>query len=143
VIFSFVGFESSATLAKESANPKRNIPRSVIGCAAFSGIFFTLMAYFMVLGMGDDAVTLGKSTAPFTDVAARAGLGWAATDRLRRRRHQRVRLHARQRQRSLEIAVLHGQVPVPAPFHGLGARHASHAASRDLGLRIPAAAYAC
>jgi amino acid transporter len=79
VIFSFVGFESSATLAKESANPKRNIPRSVIGCAAFSGIFFTLMAYFMVLGMGDDAATLSKSTAPFTDVAALAGLGWAAT----------------------------------------------------------------
>ena len=79
VIFSFVGFESSATLAKESANPKRNIPRSVIGCAAFSGIFFTLMAYFMVLGMGDDSVTLGRSTAPFTDVAARAGLGWAST----------------------------------------------------------------
>jgi amino acid transporter len=79
VIFSFVGFESSATLAKESANPKRNIPRSVIGCAAFSGLFFTLMAYFMVLGMGDDAAALGKSSAPFTDVAARAGLGWAAT----------------------------------------------------------------
>jgi len=79
VIFSFVGFESSATLAKESAHPKRNIPRSVIGCAAFSGIFFTLMAYFMVLGMGDDTVALGKSTAPFTDVAARAGLGSAAT----------------------------------------------------------------
>jgi amino acid transporter len=79
VIFSFVGFESSATLAKESANPKRNIPRSVIGCAAFSGLFFTLMAYFMVLGMGDDAAALGKSTAPFTDVAARACLGWAAT----------------------------------------------------------------
>jgi amino acid transporter len=79
VIFCFVGFESSATLAKESADPKRNIPRSVIGCAAFSGIFFTLMAYFMVLGMGDDSVTLGKSTAPFTDVAAKAGLGWAST----------------------------------------------------------------
>jgi amino acid transporter len=79
VIFSFVGFESSATLAKESANPKRNIPRSVIGCAAFAGIFFTAMAYFMVLGMGDDAIALGKSTAPFTDVAARAGLGWAST----------------------------------------------------------------
>jgi amino acid transporter len=78
VIFSFVGFESSATLAKESANPKRNIPRSVIGCAAFSGIFFTLMAYFMVLGIGDDSDTLGKSSAPFTDVAARAGLGWAS-----------------------------------------------------------------
>src|SRR5450631_3135750 len=78
VIFSFVGFESSATLAKESANPRRNIPLAVIGCATFSGIFFTLMAYLMVFGIGDDTATLGKSAAPFGDVAAKAGLGWAA-----------------------------------------------------------------
>src|SRR5580704_9960011 len=77
VIFSFVGFESSATLAKESANPRRNIPLAVMGCAAFAGIFFTLMAYFMVFGMGGDTVTLGKSAAPFGDVAARAGLARA------------------------------------------------------------------
>jgi amino acid transporter len=78
VIFSFVGFESSATLAKESANPRRNIPLAVIGCGAFSGIFFTLMAYLMVFGIGDDTVSLGKSSAPFGDVAAKAGLGWAS-----------------------------------------------------------------
>jgi amino acid transporter len=78
VIFSFVGFESSATLAKESANPRRNIPLAVMGCGAFSGIFFTLMAYLMVFGIGDDTVTLGKSSAPFGDVAAKAGLGWAS-----------------------------------------------------------------
>jgi amino acid transporter len=77
VIFSFVGFESSATLAKESANPRRNIPLAVIGCAAFAGIFFTLMAYLMVFGIGNDTGTLGKSAAPFGDVAAKAGLGWA------------------------------------------------------------------
>ncbi len=75
VIFSFVGFESSATLAKESANPRRNIPLAVIGCAAFAGIFFTLMAYFMVLGIGGDTAALGRSAAPFGDVAAKAGLG--------------------------------------------------------------------
>lgn len=78
VIFSFVGFESSATLAKESANPRRNIPLAVIGCAAFAGIFFTLMAYFMVFGIGNDTAALGKSSAPFGDVAAKAGLGWAS-----------------------------------------------------------------
>jgi len=78
VIFSFVGFESSATLAKESANPRRNIPVAVIGCAAFAGIFFTLMAYLMVFGIGNDTTALGKSAAPFGDVAAKAGLGWAS-----------------------------------------------------------------
>jgi amino acid transporter len=79
VIFSFVGFESSATLAKESANPRRNIPLAVIGCAAFAGVFFTLMAYLMVFGIGNDTATLGKSSAPFGEVAARAGLSWAST----------------------------------------------------------------
>jgi amino acid transporter len=78
VIFSFVGFESSATLAKESANPRRNIPRAVIGTGAFAGIFFTFIAYFMVSGMGDDTATLGASSAPFGDVAAKAGLGWTS-----------------------------------------------------------------
>jgi amino acid transporter len=78
VIFSFVGFESSATLAKESADPRKNIPRAVIGCAAFSGVFFTLIAYFMVFGIGDDTATLGASSAPFKDVATRAGLGWTS-----------------------------------------------------------------
>lgn len=79
VVFSFVGFESSATFAKESASPRRSIPRAVIGCAAFSGILFTLMAYFMVLGMGNDAAALGTSSAPFRDVAQKAGLQWAPT----------------------------------------------------------------
>jgi amino acid transporter len=79
VIFSFVGFESAATLAKESANPRRNIPLAVIGCATFAGIFFTLMAYLMVFGIGDDTAALGKSSAPFGAVASRAGLSWATT----------------------------------------------------------------
>ncbi len=78
VIFCFVGFESAATLAKESHNPRRNIPIAVIGCAGFAGIFFTLMAYFMVFGIGNDAAALGKSAAPFGDVAIKAGLGWAS-----------------------------------------------------------------
>jgi amino acid transporter len=79
VIFGFVGFESSATLAKESANPHRNIPLAVLGCAVFAGLFFTVTAYLMVFGMSDDTATLGASSAPFGDVAAKAGLGWAST----------------------------------------------------------------
>jgi amino acid transporter len=79
VIFSFVGFESSATLAKESGNPTKSIPLAVVCCAAFAGVFFTLIAYFMVFGIGDNAAALGASSSPFTDVAAKAGLSWTAT----------------------------------------------------------------
>lgn len=47
--------------------------------SAFAGIFFTVMAYLMVFGIGDDTDALGKSAAPFGAVAARAGLPWAST----------------------------------------------------------------
>jgi amino acid transporter len=76
VIFSFVGFESAATLAKESANPKKSIPTAVMACALFCGVFFTLIAYFMVFGDGDNVAALGASGSPFTDIAGRAGLSW-------------------------------------------------------------------
>jgi amino acid transporter len=79
VIFSFVGFESSATLAKESGDPTKSIPLAVVCCAAFAGVFFTLIAYFMVFGIGDNAAAIGGSSSPFTDVAAKAGLSWTAT----------------------------------------------------------------
>ncbi len=77
-VFSFVGFESSATLAKESNNPHRNVPLAVVGSAAIAGIFFTVMAYFMVMGMDDNAGAIGGSASPFADMTNKAGLPWAA-----------------------------------------------------------------
>jgi amino acid transporter len=77
-VFSFVGFESAATLAKESSNPQRNVPFAVIGSAAVAGTFFTIMAYFMVLGMNDNAGAIGGSSSPFADMTAAAHLPWAA-----------------------------------------------------------------
>jgi amino acid transporter len=77
-VFSFVGFESSATLAKESSNPQRNIPFAVMGSAAAAGIFFTIITYFMVLGMDDKAAAIGGSGSPFSDMTNAAHLPWAA-----------------------------------------------------------------
>jgi amino acid transporter len=77
-VFSFVGFESAATLAKESANPQRNVPFAVIGSAAAAGTFFVIMSYCMVLGMNDNAGAIGGSSSPFADMTAKAGLPWAA-----------------------------------------------------------------
>jgi amino acid transporter len=77
-VFSFVGFESAATLAKESANPHRNVPFAVVGSAAAAGMFFTVMAYFMVLGMNDNASAIGGSSSPFADMTNAAHLPWAA-----------------------------------------------------------------
>jgi amino acid transporter len=77
-VFSFVGFESAATLAKETSNPHRNVPIAVIGSAAVAGIFFVIMSYCMVMGMNDNAGAIGGSASPFADMTAKAGLPWAA-----------------------------------------------------------------
>ncbi len=77
-VFSFVGFESATTLAKESANPQRNVPFAVVGSCAAAGIFFTVIAYFMVLGVNDNAGAIGGSASPFADMTNAAHLPWAA-----------------------------------------------------------------
>lgn len=77
-VFSFVGFESAATLAKETRNPERTIPLAVLISAGAVGIFFTLMAYFMVMGVNDNTDALGSSSSPFADLTVAAGLPSAA-----------------------------------------------------------------
>jgi amino acid transporter len=77
-VFSFVGFESAATLSKETHDPHVAVPRAIMFSAAAVGLFFVVVTYLMVLGMGGDVAALAASGAPFADLTARAGLGWAA-----------------------------------------------------------------
>ncbi len=67
-IFSYVGFESAATLGKETKNPKRIIPRAVILTPIIAGLVFIVTTYFITQGFNDDTVTLGKSSSPLTDM---------------------------------------------------------------------------
>lgn len=77
-VFSFVGFESAATLAKEARDPTRTIPFAVTASAGVVGLLFTVLAYCMVLAVGGDAKVIGDSSSPFAEITTRAGLGWAA-----------------------------------------------------------------
>jgi amino acid transporter len=78
-VFSFVGFESAATLARETRNPARNVGLAVTMSALLSGLFFIAITYFMVLGMDGDTRALGDSSAPFIAMTERAGLNAAGT----------------------------------------------------------------
>jgi amino acid transporter len=69
-IFSFVGFESAASLGKETKNPKIIIPRAILWTAISSGIFFTISAYIITQGFGDNATLLGASAAPIGDITS-------------------------------------------------------------------------
>lgn len=63
-IFSFVGFESSVTLGKETRDPTKNIPRAVMGSMLFAGAFFTIMALAMITAYKGNATAFGNDSAP-------------------------------------------------------------------------------
>lgn len=50
--FSLQGFESAATVAEETKDPKRNIPRALTGSVLFSGVLFIFVTYAMTIGFG-------------------------------------------------------------------------------------------
>lgn len=48
----FVGFETAANLAEETAEPKRSIPRAVLGAVVVVSVFYLIAAYVEVAGFG-------------------------------------------------------------------------------------------
>ncbi|MCU1472777.1 APC family permease [Amnibacterium sp.] len=52
---SFAGFEASATLGEEARNPRRDIPRAILGTAIFGGVYFIVVSAIEVMGFGADA----------------------------------------------------------------------------------------
>jgi amino acid transporter len=77
-IFSYVGFESSATLGKETKNATVSIPRAIVATVIFAGVFFTLTTYLIVQGFDDDATKLGASSAPLSDITSNISVSLTA-----------------------------------------------------------------
>jgi amino acid transporter len=51
-IFSFVGLETAAALAEECRDPRRDIPRAVIGAVVVCGVFYLIVTYATSIGYG-------------------------------------------------------------------------------------------
>jgi amino acid transporter len=75
-VFSYVGFESATTLGDEAKRPLRNIPRAVILSTVVCGLFFMLISYIEVLGFKGTSIAFNESTAPMSDLANFAGVGF-------------------------------------------------------------------
>ncbi|MDH2444492.1 APC family permease [Amnibacterium sp. CER49] len=52
---SFAGFEAAATLGEEAREPRRDIPRAILGTAIFGGVYFIVVTAIEVMGFGTDA----------------------------------------------------------------------------------------
>jgi amino acid transporter len=66
-VYLFIGWENSASLAEETENPRRNIPRALIAGTLAIGIFYIFLAYTTEVGFNMDAHSLGASRLPFID----------------------------------------------------------------------------
>jgi amino acid transporter len=51
-LLSFTGFEAGAVLAEETASPRRNIPRAILGSVLVGGVFYLLVTYATAIGFG-------------------------------------------------------------------------------------------
>jgi amino acid transporter len=72
----FVGFETAANLAEETADPKRSIPRAVLGAVVLVSVFYVIAAYTEVAGFGFDMKVLTSpdvSGAPLFALGAPGG----------------------------------------------------------------------
>jgi amino acid transporter len=66
-VYLFIGWENSASLAEETENPRRNIPRALLTGTLAIGIFYIFLAYATAVGFKMDAHALGGSQLPFID----------------------------------------------------------------------------
>lgn len=69
---SWAGFEACASLGEETDDPRRNIPRALIGVVALSGFLFVFVMFSETIGFGTDAdgvAAFSGSTAPLSDLA--------------------------------------------------------------------------
>lgn len=78
-VFSYVGFESAATLGHESRQPLRTVPRSVLASVTIAGLFFILLAYVEVLGYPGGTKALSVAAAPLNAIATRYHVPWFGT----------------------------------------------------------------
>jgi amino acid transporter len=69
------GFESSATVAEETENPKRNIPRAMLMAVTGTGAFFIVITYALAIGFGANRGSVFAATSLPLDTLAREFIG--------------------------------------------------------------------
>ena len=68
-ILAFIGFEAAAPLGEEAKNPRRTVPRAVVGSAIVIGLFYVLCSYAWVFGAGfDNFVTQATGADPWRNL---------------------------------------------------------------------------
>jgi amino acid transporter len=86
IVFALLGFEQADQLAGESANPKRDIPRAVIGAIVIGAIVYILLQVVFLAAMPASQIggtwagsPFATFSGPFAQLASLVGASWLAT----------------------------------------------------------------
>ncbi|GAA2152388.1 APC family permease [Kitasatospora kazusensis] len=86
VIFALLGFEQAIQWAGESMNPRRDIPRAVLGSVLIGSLVYILLQVVFIGALpassfagGWDKLTYAGISGPFAGLATVIGLSWLAT----------------------------------------------------------------
>ncbi|GAB0115813.1 APC family permease [Acidisoma sp. C75] len=74
-VYAFVGWENSATLAEETENPRRNIPRALLIGTVAIGLVYIYLAYATETAFKNDVHAISNSTIPFIDALKKTAGG--------------------------------------------------------------------
>ncbi|MEV4601482.1 APC family permease [Amycolatopsis sp. NPDC049253] len=74
---SFAGFEAAATLGEETRDPRRNIPRAILGTALFGGVFFVIVTAVEMMAFRSDAQAFHDSPSLLGDLGSTFVGSWA------------------------------------------------------------------
>ncbi|NVN00337.1 APC family permease [Arthrobacter sp. SDTb3-6] len=86
IVFALLGFEQADQLAGESSNPKKDIPRAVIGATVIGVIIYLLVQFAFLVALPSSQIgttwangVYTAMTGPFADLATLVGFGWLAS----------------------------------------------------------------
>lgn len=85
IIFALLGFEQADQLAGESRNPKKNIPRAVIGSVVIGVLIYLLLQISFLSALPSSMIqgtwataAFNHLTGPFAQISMVVGVGWLA-----------------------------------------------------------------
>ncbi|MGH3621638.1 MAG: APC family permease, partial [Sciscionella sp.] len=74
---SFAGFEAAATLGEETRDPRRNIPRAILGTALFGGAYFVVVTAVEMMAFGTRVSAFADSPSLLGDLGTSYVGSWA------------------------------------------------------------------
>ncbi len=76
LFFAFAGYARIATLGEEVREPRRTIPRAILGALAITVVVYTLVGWTALAALGPER--LAASAAPLREAVQAAGADWLA-----------------------------------------------------------------